>query len=192
MARIRRSLHWAMIVTLFWFATPVHAHAALESSLPAEGSVGPAPSQLMLEFLRPVRLTSLVLTGGRDSLVPLWAISQREPAVTVARVVERFSAVATFIVPLLLLAGLALAGLVGVRGSTVNLPYGLLLVGRFAGFSTPMALAGANKWRLGPGLRSGDLRAGTRFRLSVGLEYLLIVLGLALTAILTTFHSIEA
>jgi methionine-rich copper-binding protein CopC len=65
MARVRRHFHWAMLVSLLWFASPVHAHAALKSSLPAEGSAGPAPSQLMLEFSHPVRLTSLVITGDR-------------------------------------------------------------------------------------------------------------------------------
>lgn len=133
-----------------------------------------------------------IVTFWFGSLTPLWAVTQMEPAAVAGRIVESFSAIATTVVPGLLLAGVILAWLIGVRASTLDLPYGRLLVGKVVGFAALMAIAGINKWRLGPRLRTGDSRALAQFRASVAIEYVAIASLLALTATLTTFYSIEA
>ena len=71
-------------------------------------------------------------------------------------------------------------------------PYGELVIAKVALFAVLLALAAFNKWRFGPALAGdGDLAAGQRFRRMVIAEYVLIVVVLAVTAVMTTFFSPE-
>jgi methionine-rich copper-binding protein CopC len=49
------------------FVGVVFGHSALEASLPAEGSAGPAPKSFELRFAHPVRLTAMTLHGQSGS-----------------------------------------------------------------------------------------------------------------------------
>ena len=68
---------------------------------------------------------------------------------------------------------------------------GVSLAAKFAGFVLLMALAALNKWRLGPAIATGDKRALRSFRRSLGFEYVLIAAVLSITAMMTTFYSLE-
>lgn len=60
-------------------ATPAGSHAPLQDSVPAEGSVGPAPTSFVLSFAHPARLTSLQLKGPEGAPRPIRGLS-RTPA----------------------------------------------------------------------------------------------------------------
>jgi putative copper export protein len=99
---------------------------------------------------------------------------------------QRFSWLATRSVPMILHVDHA-ATLLPIA-ARVDLYIGLLL--KVLAFATLMALAAANKWRLGPAL-AHDSAAAKRLRFTVGLEYVLIGAVLMGTAALTTFWSPE-
>jgi putative copper export protein len=65
-------------------------------------------------------------------------------------------------------------------------PYGWLLLLKIAGFALLMALASANRWRLGPAVARGATLA---FKRSLAAEYGLIVAVLAATATMTSLYS---
>jgi copper resistance protein D len=123
------------------------------------------------------------------SLLPLWLTSAREPAPLAGKVVESFSAAAVWLVPLLLLAGLALTAILVPGWSTFAQPYGELLITKGVLFGGLMGLAAVNRRRFGPGIAAGIPAAALRFRNTVAAEAILICLVLAVTACLTMFFS---
>jgi putative copper resistance protein D len=110
-----------------------------------------------------------------------------------AQVVNDFSAIATWLVPVIFIAGLAMTALLVPSLRVFSQPYGLLLLSKMAGFAVLIILAALNKWRLGPAIaRSPDgslQRSGASFQRSVLAEYVLIFSVLATTAVMTTFFS---
>lgn len=125
------------------------------------------------------------------ALLPLWHITTNDNPALSGALVERFSAVAVWLVPALFVAGLILA--VGLLPNLAALgrPYGRLLVLKVSGFAALMGFAVVNKWRLGPALAQGDGAAADSFRRSVLAEYVLIAAVLCVTAVMTTFYSPE-
>lgn len=126
------------------------------------------------------------------ALWPLYVASLRETPARAADLIERFTAVATWLVPVILVAGTAMAVLLLPNVSALSQPYGELLIAKVVGFAVLMGLAAANKWRFGPDLVRGPAESGRWFRRSVAAEYLLIAAVLAITAVMTTFFSPEA
>lgn len=120
---------------------------------------------------------------------PLYVASVGEPFDVAGSVIEAFSAVAFWVVPVLFIAGLVLA--IGLLGGLAGLrtTYGALLLAKLSGFAVLMGLAALNKWRLGPAVASGNSRAVTAFRRSLAAEYVLIAAVLGTTAVMTTFYS---
>lgn len=151
-------------------------HAAMRTDIPALG-VLIATHALLAGFW----------FGG---LIPLIATTRLESATRAARIVERFSAVATLSVPCIAAIGVAVAWLVGVRAESLLRPYGQLLLAKAGLFTGLMVLAALNKWRLAPRLAT-DASAGARFRIVVVAEMVLIVAVLVVTAVLTTYYSPE-
>jgi copper resistance protein D len=125
------------------------------------------------------------------ALVPLYVASRREPASVAAAVTEEFSAIAMWLVPLLFLAGLALAVFILRSIAGLFTTYGALLITKVAGFAVLMGLAALNKWRLGPALGRGDAQIAAAFRRSLAAEYVLIAGVLSVTAVMTSFYSPE-
>lgn len=125
------------------------------------------------------------------ALLPLSAITLRENPVIAARLVEDFSRIAFWLVPGILVAGIALALFLVPSFATLREPYGMLLLAKIAGFALLMGLAAANKWRLGPAIGRGKQSAVRLFRVVVAAEYVLIVAVLASTAVMTSFFSPE-
>ena len=122
-------------------------------------------------------------------LLPLYLVSSQEPPQTAGWVVQRFSARAVWLVPVLLLAGLILATLLLPNLAALRRPYGELLIAKVVGFCALMPLAALNRWRFGPALRRGELAAGRRFRYTVVMEFALLATILCVTAVMTTLYS---
>ncbi|HEV7714608.1 MAG TPA: CopD family protein [Steroidobacteraceae bacterium] len=132
----------------------------------------------------------LVIAFWFGALTPMYYLSMRAPDAC-AKVIERFTALATWLVPMIFLAGLGMALIMIPSVAVLGEPYGELLIAKVAGFAALMALAVANKWRLGPALASGEPGGARRFRQACGAELVLIVIVLAVTAMMTSFFSPE-
>jgi len=130
----------------------------------------------------------LVVAFWLGSLWPLYITAANEQPPITARVIDKFSTAATWLVPLILLAGVGLMALLLPSLATFKQPYGQLLLAKMAGFAVLMALASLNKWRFGPACAAGDTAA---FKRTVVIEYVLICAVLAITAAMTMFYSPE-
>jgi copper resistance protein D len=143
-------------------------------------------------LLVPLLLAHLLIVAfWFGSLGPLYLVTLREPRDRAARVVTLFSSAAFWLVPLIMLAGVAIAVLLLPNVAALWQPYGELVIAKGAVFAVLMGLAAFNKWRFGPALGNGELSAGRTFRQMVIAEYLLIVVVLSVTAVMTTFFSPE-
>jgi copper resistance protein D len=134
----------------------------------------------------------LIVAFWFGALWPLYVAALRETPTRAAEVIERFTAMATWLVPVILVAGTAMAVLLLPNVSALSEPYGKLLIAKVVGFALLMGLAAANKWRLGPALVSGTAQSGRWFRRSLAAEYVLIATVLTITAVMTSFFSPEA
>ena len=134
----------------------------------------------------------LVVAFWFGALWPLYLASLRETPARASDIIERFTTVATWLVPVILLAGIVMAVLLLPNISALSEPYGELLIAKVVGFAVLMGLAAANKWRLGPALVYGPVQSGLWFRRSVAAEYVLIAAVLTITAVMTSFFSPEA
>jgi putative copper resistance protein D len=74
--------------------------------------------------------------------------------------------------------------------SSLRTAYGFSLMAKVAGFSTLMALAALNKWRLGPAIARGDEVSVAAFCRSIAAEWLLIVAVVAVTAAMTALFAV--
>ncbi|HEY0340757.1 MAG TPA: CopD family protein [Steroidobacteraceae bacterium] len=141
-------------------------------------------AQLLLAHL-------LIVAFWFGALWPLCQITLRESRERVARVVAVFSLAAFWLVPLILVAGIAMAAVLLPDVAALRHPYGELLIAKSALYAVLLGCAALNKWRLGPGLGSGDPKAGRIFRRVVITEYAIMVVVLSITAVMTTFLSPE-
>jgi copper resistance protein D len=134
----------------------------------------------------------LVVAFWFGALWPLYLASLRETPARASDIIERFTTVATWLVPVILLAGIVMAVLLLPDISALSEPYGELLIAKVVGFAVLMGLAAANKWRLAPALVHGPAQSGRWFRRSVAAEYVLIAAVLSITAVMTSCFSPEA
>lgn len=106
------------------------------------------------------------------SLLPLILVDRLESREVSAAVVEQFSRVALWIVPILFLAGLILMIVLvdGVAG--LFTVYGFILLAKIGAFAVLMSLAALNRWRLGPALAT-QASASRAFQRAVWTEYVL-------------------
>jgi putative copper export protein len=143
-------------------------------------------------LLAPLLLAHLLIVAfWFGSLWPLCLVTLREARERTARVVVLFSSAAFWLVPLILIAGVAMTALLLPSVGALWRPYGELVLAKIALFAVLMGLAAFNKWRFGPALGGGDLAAGRRFRSMVVAEYVLLVVVLSVTAVMTTYFSPE-
>ncbi|HEY6923061.1 MAG TPA: CopD family protein, partial [Steroidobacteraceae bacterium] len=143
-------------------------------------------------ILVPLLLAHLLIVAfWFGSLGPLYLVTLRESRERAARAVTLFSAAAVWLVPLILVAGVAIAVLLLPSVAALWHPYGLFVIAKGCLFAVLLGLAAFNKWRFGPALGNGDLSAGRVFRRMVIVEYVLIIVVLSATAVMTTFFSPE-
>jgi putative copper resistance protein D len=134
----------------------------------------------------------LIVAFWFGALWPLCLVTLRESWERVARVVAVFSAAAFWLVPLILLAGVAMAVFLLPNVAALRQPYGELLLVKAGLYGVLLGCGAINKWRMGPALARGELLAGRRFRRVVVIEYVLMVIVLSVTAVLTTYFSPES
>jgi putative copper export protein len=151
--------------------------------------LGHTAGHWLLAVLLAIHLLAVQFWFG--SLQPMVLAGRIEGAQRLAIVVARFSRIALWLVPSILVAGLLmLAGLVpGLRALLGD--YGAGMLGKLVLFAVLLALASFNKWRLTPALAPGEASALRRLERNIHIEYGLIALVLMGTAFLTTFWSPE-
>jgi putative copper export protein len=133
----------------------------------------------------------LIVAFWFGALAPLYIVVVREGAEVAAQTLRAFSAYATWLVPLILVAGVALACMLVPGIAVLRQPYGELLLVKLAGFTLLMGLAVFNRSRLVPelSLPQGRESAARMLRWSLAAELCLLCAVLAVTAVLTTFFS---
>jgi len=122
------------------------------------------------------------------SLPALFAVSKRESS---PQVIAVFSTHATLTVPWLAVVGVAMAWMLLPDLAALATAYGLSIVSKAIGFATLLSLAAANKLRWVPGMQRGDPSAAKFFRLTVAMEYAVILVVLCVTASMTTILAPE-
>jgi copper resistance protein D len=143
-------------------------------------------------LLAPLLLIHLLIVAlWFGALWPLYLVSLRESRERAGRLIDAFSATAVWLVPLILLAGVAIAAILLPDLAALAHPYGELLVTKVVLFAALMGFAALNKWRFGPAIAGGDAGASTGFRRSVLAEYVLVCAVLVVTAVMTAFFSPE-
>lgn len=141
-------------------------------------------------LLAPLLISHLsIIAFWFGALAPLLIVTDREARPDTAWILMRFSRIATWLVPGILVAGLAMAFALIPNASVLRQPYGELLAAKAMGFGLLMGLAALNKWRLVPTLLPDPAASIAALRRSIATEYALIVAVLSLTAVLTTFYS---
>jgi putative copper export protein len=145
------------------------------------------PRRALLAPLLCVHL--LVVAFWFGALAPLWLAIANETPADAARVLRRFSALASWLVPGIALAGLAMALLLIDAVAVLRRPYGLLLLAKLGLFTVLVVLAAVNRWRFTPALQAPAVPARRALQRSIVAEYLLIITVLAVTATLTTLYS---
>jgi putative copper export protein len=133
----------------------------------------------------------LVIAFWFGALAPLYVVMVRESAAVATQTLRAFSAYATWLVPLILVAGMALAFVLLPGIAVMRQPYGVLLLVKLAGFAALMGLAALNRSRLVPALSLPARReyAARMLRWSLAAEIGLLCAVLSVTAVLTTFYS---
>jgi copper resistance protein D len=141
-------------------------------------------------LLVPLLLAHLLIVAfWFGALWPLCLVTLRESRERVARVITVFSAAAAWLVPLILVAGVAMAALLVPNIAALTQPYGEFLLAKAGLFAALLGLAAFNKWRFAPAIARGDPQAAPRFRRVALSEYVLITAVLSVTAVMTTFFS---
>lgn len=131
----------------------------------------------------------LLVAFWLGALWPLLAAIDHETLAVAGRVVEQFSTLAVWLVPIIFLAGLGLAVALVPDIASLSTPYGRLLLAKVAGFALLMVFATVNKWRLGPRVARGDGAALRVLRGTVLIEWILIVGVVTVTATMTGLFS---
>lgn len=134
----------------------------------------------------------LIVAFWFGALAPLYLASLKETAARTLELAQRFTAMASWLVPVILLAGVAMAALLLPNLAALRAPYGRLLIAKVLGFALLMGLAAGNRWRLAPALADGSNQSGRRFRRSLAAEYGLIAAILSVTATMTSLFSPQA
>lgn len=146
------------------------------------------PDRAWLAVLLSLHLAVVAFWFG--ALIPLVLVSRHESGATATHMAERFSRIATWWVPGILVAGVLLTAMLVDRWAVFGQSYGALLLGKVAAFLVLMVLAALNKWRYVPVLARSSVAVA--FQRTVAVEYVLICIVLTATAIMTTFFSPES
>jgi putative copper export protein len=168
-------------------ATGVIGATLVATSFALAGHTATHDQRWLLVMLLAAHLLVVVFWFG--ALLPFYFASTRDALNANAVVIERFSIAAVWLVPLILVAGLAMAWVLLPGLASFATPYGALLLAKIAGFAALMALAAANKWRWGPMIAAGRTDALPAFRRSVLAEWALIAGVVSVTAVMTGLFS---
>jgi putative copper export protein len=131
----------------------------------------------------------LIIGFWFGALLPLYLAAARETIGNSALVIENFSAIAKWLVPIIFAAGLGMSVLLLESFNNLWSAYGASLLTKVVGFTVLMGLASLNKWRYGPAIVAGDVAALRGLQRSVVAEWGLIVAVLVVTAVMTGLFS---
>ena len=131
----------------------------------------------------------LIIAFWFGALLPLYMAAARETVDDNALVIENFSMIAAWLVPVIFVAGLGMSVLLLEELNNLWTAYGLTLLAKVTGFGLLMGFATLNKWRLGPAIAAGKTASLIVFRRSVAAEWCLIVGVLTVTAAMTSLFS---
>jgi putative copper resistance protein D len=133
----------------------------------------------------------LIVAFWFGALWPLLLVIRLDTAAAAAQITARYSALASYLVPLIAVAGVAMAWILTGGPAIFQRPYGELLLLKLLVFALLMVLAAVNRWRLVPALAApaSSGRAGRALRRTVIAEFVLIAIVLTVTAALTTLYS---
>jgi putative copper resistance protein D len=154
------------------------------------GLSGHVPKSGYAALLVPLLLVhATIVAGWVGALWPLYRATRLEAAPAVALLLAAFSRVAIWLVPVVAVAGVAMA--VGLLPDVAALsqPYGLLLLGKTAAYALLLLLAALNKLRLTPAIGRGESAALGTLRGTLLGEYLLLLAALATTAVMSGAYS---
>ena len=146
-------------------------------------------------LLTPLLLVHVVIIAfWFGSLLPLIHVTESEAPAVSGDLLNRFSKLASWSVPLILVAGatiwyVLLPGFAGL--ATFTTPYSKIVIAKVAGFAILLGLAALNKWRYVPGVRAGDAASLIALRRCIAREWSLMALIFILTAFLTGLFSPE-
>jgi putative copper export protein len=141
------------------------------------------PHRLPLACLLLVHIAIVAFWFG--ALRPLRQVIALESMAVASAVLTKFSALAVWLVPVIALAGAAIAVLLLPDVSGLLRPYGLLLLAKIVLFALLMGLAALNRLRLSPALAAGSNTAPQSLRRSIAVEWVLICVVLAATAVMS-------
>ena len=144
----------------------------------------------MLAVLLTLHITIAAFWFG--ALLPLFIANKREAAREYGQVVLRFSAIATWLVPVILLAGTAMMLGLLPSFSSLQTPYGLSVLLKVALLAVLMVIASVNKWSFGPRIATGANGARYSFNRAIIAEWMLIASVLVVTAAMTSNFSPNA
>ena len=153
------------------------------------GHTAAHPSRPWLAVVLSLHLAVVAFWFG--ALIPLLLVSRRESASTATQIVNRFSRIASWWVPGILVAGVVLTVMLVDGWAVFGEAYGVMLIAKVTIFAVLMTLAALNRWRYGPALASTPSFA-LAFQRTVAVEYVLICAVLTVTAIMTTLFSPNA
>jgi putative copper export protein len=156
-------------------------------SFVVSGHTVTAGSRLLLAPL--LGLHVLAASFWLGALWPLRQLARSMEPAALATLLRKFSRIAVRLVPLLGLAGIAMACLLLPGIAAVLTAYGLLLCTKALLFAGLMGLAALNRQRLTPALEQGSRTAVQVLRRSLAAEYALVVVVLCATAVLTGVYS---
>jgi putative copper export protein len=162
--------------------------ALIAASFAFMGHTAADTDRWLLAPLLVVHLLAIAFWFG--ALWPLAIVARHEDRPVTGAVIERFSRIAVWLVPVILIAGVCMASLLLPDLASLRSPYGYSLLAKVAGFAILMGLAAINKWRLGPGVGRGDHAAAAAFRTAVTAEWFLIVVIVGVTATMTALFSV--
>ena len=126
------------------------------------------------------------------SLIPLYIACGRESLSDAGALIERFSAIAVRIVPMIFLAGVGMAVYLLPSLGSLGTPFGLLLIVKVLVFAVLMGFACLNKYRFGPAVACGRADSLVMLRRCVAIETVLVACILTVTAVMTTLYSPES
>jgi putative copper export protein len=167
-----------------WVACAGSLLAAASYALMGHTAVHPQRLLLASALISHVLIAAFWL----GAIPALYLATLREAGDRAGELIAAFSRVATWVVPILAVAGVVMALVLVARLSVLAQPYGWLLLGKVTAFTVLIGLAAANRSRLGPAVALGAMRG---FRRSLAAEYALIVAVLAATATMTSLYSPE-
>lgn len=126
------------------------------------------------------------------ALIPLLTVLADESRSVAAAIVDGFSQIALWLVPVVFVAGAVMAFfLIGSLNDLLTTGYGRLILTKTTLFAILMGLAGLNKFRFGPALSRGEDRGLAGLKTAIRIEFWLILAVLTATAFLTTLFSPE-